>query len=525
MNRRHAVTVVLLIMMASLASAEIPQVISYQGKVTDASGNPVADGSYSMRFRIYDALTVGTLLWDSGVRTVAVAGGVFSVLLGESPQPAIVLDFSQDYWLQVTFSGVDQSPRQRLASTGYAYMASGLVPGTEVWGSAAGNVFTAVSTSTATDAAAVWASSNATTGATHGLYAANHSPDGSAVFARGLASTGDCYGVFAQTSSTGGTAIYGEAAMATGSSYGVDGASAGSLGVGVRGRATDTTGTTYGVRGEQHSISGAGVYGSAEATTGTTCGVYGWSTSSAGTGVYGGASATTGITYGVRGYNISTAGFGGFFHADSNDPSSTAAGVYGRIDADGTTTLPVFGVAGHAYFDGVGVGAWSYNGEIFRGYDGDYPGGTLRFYFLRNGWVYADGGYGVFAAAKDGTKKALYAMQSPEIWVEDFGTATLNAGRAAVGIPEDFATTVSRDASYHVFLTPLGPSEALYVASKGTESFEVRSMDEGSAVSFDYRIVARRAGLEGIRMAEVPVAEAPAKLESQSKHPASPGVN
>jgi hypothetical protein len=37
----------------------------------------------------------------------------------------------------VTFSGVDQTPRQRLASTGYAYMASGLVAGTEVSGAVA----------------------------------------------------------------------------------------------------------------------------------------------------------------------------------------------------------------------------------------------------------------------------------------------------------------------------------------------------------------------------------------------------
>ena len=108
-----------------LAFAEIPQVISFQGKVTDTGGTPVADGSYTMRFRIYDDAISSTLEWDSGSRTVSVSGGVFNVLLGESPHPAINLPFDEDYWLLVTFSGVDQTPRQRLASAGYAYMASG----------------------------------------------------------------------------------------------------------------------------------------------------------------------------------------------------------------------------------------------------------------------------------------------------------------------------------------------------------------------------------------------------------------
>jgi len=54
-----------LITIASLSLAEIPQVISYQGKVTDAVGAPVADGIYAMRFRIYDDPNTGGLLWDS----------------------------------------------------------------------------------------------------------------------------------------------------------------------------------------------------------------------------------------------------------------------------------------------------------------------------------------------------------------------------------------------------------------------------------------------------------------------------
>ncbi|MBN1423469.1 hypothetical protein JXA88_02830, partial [Candidatus Fermentibacteria bacterium] len=102
------ISFVLAVLLCGISLAEIPQVISYQGKVTDASGNPVADGPYTMQFRIYDAATGGTLLWNSNNQTVAVSGGIFSVLLGESPQPALSLDFSTDYWLLVIFNGVNQ---------------------------------------------------------------------------------------------------------------------------------------------------------------------------------------------------------------------------------------------------------------------------------------------------------------------------------------------------------------------------------------------------------------------------------
>lgn len=229
--------------------------------------------------------------------------------------------------------------------------------------------------------------------------------------------------------------------------------------------------------------------------------------------MYGKATATSGTTYGVYGYHNSTSGAAGHFQADNNSSSSTAAGVYGRADADGTTTLNAYGVAGHAYYRGIGVGAWSQSGEIFRGFDGHYPSGSLRYYFQRNGWAFADGGWSTFVTGKDGSKKFLYATQSPEIWVEDFGTATLSNGRAAVPIAKDFAGAVSTGTDYHIFLTPLGPSDALYVAAKAEDRFEVRSMDEAGAVSFDYRIVARRAGFEEIRMTEVVQEEVGAEVE------------
>ena len=224
-SRRHLLGISLFVVsFVFSAAAEIPRVISYQGKVTDSGGNPVADGSYTMRFRIYDAESGGSLLWDSNGISVSLTSGIFNVLLGESPQTALNLAFDEDYWLSVTFSGTTVTPRQRMGSVGYAYMASGLVAGTEIIGSV-------------------------TTGTYATIYAAN--------------------------------------TAATGGSYGVSGRAYSTEGKGVYGWASATSGYTSGVMGASSSPDGKGVYGYTTAASGVGSGVYGYSASTAGHGVHG----------------------------------------------------------------------------------------------------------------------------------------------------------------------------------------------------------------------------------------------
>ena len=57
---------------------------------------------------------------------------------------------------------------------------------------------------------------------------------------------------------------------------------------------------------------------------------------------------------------------------------------------------------------------------------------------------------------------------------------------------------------YHVFLTPRGECEGLYVADARSGSFDVRELHHGSSsAAFDYRIVAKRRGYENKRLEEV----------------------
>ena len=60
--RSIAVTLVTL-GVVEVASA-IPQLINYQGYLTDDLGNPVADGNYRLVFRIWDAETGPHELWS-----------------------------------------------------------------------------------------------------------------------------------------------------------------------------------------------------------------------------------------------------------------------------------------------------------------------------------------------------------------------------------------------------------------------------------------------------------------------------
>ena len=227
-------------------------------------------------------------------------------------------------------------------------------------------------------------------------------------------------------------------------SNGVTGTTSSSVGYAVYGNNTATTGYPYGVVG----VGFAGVVGS--------------STSGAGYGVYGTNLATTGLGYGV--YGVSS--------------SSNGVGVYGSSNT---------GVYGFSTSTGAGVLG---QGDSFGVYS--------------NGNFAASGTKSAVAVLPDGRAVLLYSVESPENWYEDFGSGQLQNGVASIELDPTFAQTVSPEAGYHVFVTPNGDCEGLYVAQKTGTGFEVRELRGGkSSVAFDYRIVAKRKGLESLRLEEV----------------------
>jgi hypothetical protein len=121
MNRCTISLLVVLVMLAAVtAQAQIPRTISYQGVLCDASGNPKPDNSYQMTFRIYEAETGGTAIWTEQ-KTLTVTRGLFSTLLG--PFDAAI-KFDKPCWLSIQVGSEGElSPRIPLSSVGYSFSA------------------------------------------------------------------------------------------------------------------------------------------------------------------------------------------------------------------------------------------------------------------------------------------------------------------------------------------------------------------------------------------------------------------
>lgn len=118
-----------------LAKAAFNGVMNYQGKLTNSSYVAVADGTYNMRFKLYDALTDGSLLWTetrTGGNKVQVTNGLFSVMLGEVDTLS-GFDFNQTLFLSVEIGGTgtpgwdgEMTPRKKLGAVPVAFLASNL---------------------------------------------------------------------------------------------------------------------------------------------------------------------------------------------------------------------------------------------------------------------------------------------------------------------------------------------------------------------------------------------------------------
>lgn len=124
MKKRYSalfVALAVILLATTFVHAAVPHLIRFQGKVTDKAGGPL-NGSYNITFRVYDAVTGGTLKWSETQSAIPVNNGIFTVLLGNATQPnGMDLPFSAPYWLSMEVnSDGEMAPRQQLSSVGYA---------------------------------------------------------------------------------------------------------------------------------------------------------------------------------------------------------------------------------------------------------------------------------------------------------------------------------------------------------------------------------------------------------------------
>jgi hypothetical protein len=201
-----------------------------------------------------------------------------------------------------------------------------------------------------------------------------------------------------------------------------------------------------------------------------------------------------------------------------NGRSQYGTGVYGRRDA-GASTTDNAGVWGYSAAASPGVKGHSSGTSISTSYGGYFTSTNRRALYAKGASTYYDaffdGNWGIYVTGnvvKEGTCSAametaddkvrkLYAVESPNVWLEDFGQGQLASGKATVTMEPLFLSTINTEVPYHVFVTPLGDCNGLYVTNKTATFFEVRELGGGtSGVAFDYRIVALRKGYENVRM-------------------------
>ena len=104
------------------ASADVPQVVTHQGRMFDGGGVPVV-GPQDVKFTIYDLEDAGVELWTETIN-IDFDEGFFSVRLGEiTPLNATVLD-GTIRWLGITVGAdPEMTPRAAIASVPYAMFA------------------------------------------------------------------------------------------------------------------------------------------------------------------------------------------------------------------------------------------------------------------------------------------------------------------------------------------------------------------------------------------------------------------
>ena len=107
---------------ATDASADVPQVVTHQGRLFDAGGVPVV-GTQDLKFTIYDAEMAGVELWSETI-TVDFDEGFFSVQLGELlALDEVVFDGSIRFLGVTVGADPEMSPRAPIASVPYAMFA------------------------------------------------------------------------------------------------------------------------------------------------------------------------------------------------------------------------------------------------------------------------------------------------------------------------------------------------------------------------------------------------------------------
>ena len=466
---------------AQTASSEpaVPRTVNYSGVAMDSNGN-AAPGIMGATFAIYAEQSGGAPLWVETQNISVGANGKFAVVLGATKNgglPQDVFNSGEARWLGISFNGGEEQPRVALLSVPYALKAAdaetlGGLPAsafitTQSSNQIPGSEATSASSGKSGNGARAQASLTVTTPSPGGT--TNYLPlwTGASTIGNSVISQKGTSVSVAGTVTASGEGFFD--GSATVPSAGVVAENDDPNNGAVEGLNWSSTGLAMGVEAQSISPTGIGVFGNAGGN-GTPSATFANHSGYQPFGVVGNASNTYGLNpIGVWG--VADSGIG---VASENSSSTQPAGLFVNFDTTtGDLAFEAEGTKGHCYID-------------------------------TKGDLVCTGSKSAVVALPDNRWVRLYAVESPDNWFEDFGSADLMNGTATVNFDPIFAQTVNTDVEYHVFPVPKGDCKGLYIASETAKGFVVRELGGGrSNITFDYRIVAKRNGYENVRLEDV----------------------
>jgi hypothetical protein len=492
-----AVCLAVFTLVFSLSLADIPKLINYQGMLTDDGGNPLNE-TVNITFKIYnDSLSVSesNKKWEEVQSGIQVVNGLFNVMLGRVTD--LDLDFSEDYWLDVTVGGEHLPDRVRLTSVGYAYRAQVADSATVATSTQTGGGWvddgTVVRLQDSTDAVGI--------GTANPESRLHLKGDGSV--AMRFDNGGDTSWVIESRSFDNTLAIWQKNPqggflvadfLPQGDTWLVP--ISGNLGVGTMSPGVklhvdgggdvkvNTPNTGYSIigssTGSHIAIDNNEIM--AKASGDSVGDLYIQWTDEARTLVKGKV-------------GIGTADPSHRLHVTQSNAGYSA--VYGKLETNdnyGTLGSQNSGVYG---FSSSHVGAYGVS-SIGMGVWGASTSGTGVYY---TGGLAGSGTKSCVVKTSKGPT-LLYCQESPENWFEDFGEGQLRAGRCHIELDPLFLETVTINETnpMKVFIQLNDDCNGTF-AERGKTGFDVIELQQGqSSARFTYRVVAKRSGFEGKRL-------------------------
>jgi hypothetical protein len=116
--------VLALLVMTVGAATAAPQLINYQGILTDNNGNPITD-RHNLTFKIYRDSTDNIVLWSESHNNLQITNGLVNVVLGYTTDIPLSLFGTANRWLGITVdSDTEMAPRTRFTSSPWSFRAA-----------------------------------------------------------------------------------------------------------------------------------------------------------------------------------------------------------------------------------------------------------------------------------------------------------------------------------------------------------------------------------------------------------------